>query len=350
MPCCDSSETTAPIAATGAKFHASLNVSDLARSITFYRLLLGSEPAKERSDYAKFELADPPLVLSLLPARATPGGSLNHFGLRVADAETLVETQRRLELGGIRTQREEGVECCYARQTKFWVADPDRVLWEIYVFHEDIEEHGGGEVPQAENLPAAESAAPAQRATWEHRIDQPIPEHLPFAEHSLHEVHLEGTANLAASAERLPVLLAEIFRVLRPGGEVRLHGLTGDVPLTEPLPALPGPAAAVERVPAHREVVAALTQAGFAEVRLEKLSATAHFTVGGVPLRELMIVGRKPGHRSAAQSHTATYLGPLAAVSDDFGNTFRRGEPVALNAHDWQALSRGVAARDFLLQ
>jgi hypothetical protein len=23
-----------------------------------------------------------------------------------------------------------------ARQTKFWVADPDRMLWEVYLFHE----------------------------------------------------------------------------------------------------------------------------------------------------------------------------------------------------------------------
>jgi catechol 2,3-dioxygenase-like lactoylglutathione lyase family enzyme len=47
------------IDATLRKFHASLNVSDLERSIGFYRALLGAEPAKVRSDYAKFDLADP---------------------------------------------------------------------------------------------------------------------------------------------------------------------------------------------------------------------------------------------------------------------------------------------------
>jgi len=43
-------------------FHASLNVTDLNRSIAFSRALLGTEPAKVRSDYAKFDLAEPPLA------------------------------------------------------------------------------------------------------------------------------------------------------------------------------------------------------------------------------------------------------------------------------------------------
>src|SRR4051812_30182741 len=107
------------------KFHASLNVTDLERSIAFYRVLLGAEPAKVRSDYAKFDIAEPPLVLSLIPDRVTGGGALNHVGLRVRSAEELVEIQSRLEAAGMPTEREDGVECCYARQTKFWISDPD---------------------------------------------------------------------------------------------------------------------------------------------------------------------------------------------------------------------------------
>ena len=56
-----------PVDASLRKFHASLNVSDLDRSIAFYRVLFGLEPAKVKSNYAKFELAEPPLVLSLIP-------------------------------------------------------------------------------------------------------------------------------------------------------------------------------------------------------------------------------------------------------------------------------------------
>src|SRR5262245_26027298 len=153
------------------KFHASLNVSNLDRAVAFYRALLGTEPAKVRPDYAKFDLADPPLVLSLIPGQPKAGGHLNHVGLRVRTADELVEVQRRLEAAGMATQREDGVECCYARQTKFWINDPDGALWEIYVFHEDIDEHGDAAAPHT-----AVNASPAPStpvATWEHHLREP---------------------------------------------------------------------------------------------------------------------------------------------------------------------------------
>ena len=51
---------TGPIDPTLRKVHVSLNVSELDRSIAFYRVLLGADPAKVRKDYAKFDLAEPP--------------------------------------------------------------------------------------------------------------------------------------------------------------------------------------------------------------------------------------------------------------------------------------------------
>jgi catechol 2,3-dioxygenase-like lactoylglutathione lyase family enzyme len=126
------------------KFHTSLNVSDLTRAVTFYRALFGVEPAKVYADYAKFEVVDPPLVLSLVPKTPVPNGNLNHAGIRVLSSEELVLAQHRLEKAGFPTRREDGVECCYALQTKFWATDPDGLLWEMYVFHEDVEHHGHG--------------------------------------------------------------------------------------------------------------------------------------------------------------------------------------------------------------
>jgi len=49
----------AAIDAALRKFHASLNASDLDRSVAFYRTLIGTEPARQRSDYAKFDIAEP---------------------------------------------------------------------------------------------------------------------------------------------------------------------------------------------------------------------------------------------------------------------------------------------------
>jgi catechol 2,3-dioxygenase-like lactoylglutathione lyase family enzyme len=353
-----------PVDASLRKFHASLNVSDLNRSIAFYRVLFGLEPAKVRSNYAKFELAEPPLVLSLIPGRPVNGGHLNHAGLRVRTSEELVEIQHRLEAAGMPTRREDGVACCYARQTKFWVTDPDRALWEIYVFHEDLEDedHDHGDPMQtstsgqqdARDAGEATGKANAQNAepalTWGHRLSDDVPERIPHDDNSVQEITLEGTINSDPAAPHRAGLMAEAFRVLKPGAEVHIHGLAGDAPCARAAGdlALPGPAAAVQHVPGSAVVVDELKKAGFVDIRFETLSQTAYFKVDGIGMREVRVLARKPGHRPKAATHQAVYLGPLAQVSDDFGNTFRRGEPASLNVHDWQVLSKSAAASSFL--
>ena len=333
------------IDATLRKFHASLNVSDLRRSIAFYRVLLGVEPAKVRADYAKFDLAEPPLVLSLVPGKAAAGGPLNHAGLRVRRAEELVEIQHRLEAAGMPTRREDGVECCYARQTKFWITDPDGALWEIYVFHEDVDEHGDAAAPRAE--PIQVQTAPAAHRAWEHHLHEPVPAAIPCADNSLHEVRLEGSINLAPQTPNLDGLWRDALRALRPGAAIYVHGLAGDRVCGAAL-ALPGPAAAVQHVPTASDVAGRLAQAGFADIQIEKLSETAYFVVDGVAMRELRIVARKPGYRPSAQAHQAVYLGPMREIVDDFGTVFRRGVPTSVNVHDWQLLQKSAAASSFL--
>jgi catechol 2,3-dioxygenase-like lactoylglutathione lyase family enzyme len=334
-----------PIDASLRKFHASLNVSDLNRSIAFYRVLLGTEPAKTRPDYAKFELAEPPLVLSLIPGRPAAGGHLNHVGLRVRNGEELVEIQRRLEAAGLHTEREEGVECCYALQTKFWVTDPDNALWEIYVFHEDIDDRGHAAPPKVQPLPIS-TAATTPRA-WEHRLREMIPERIPHDDNSLHEVRLAGSINASPDSEHRSGLMRDAWRALLPGAAVHVHGLSGDR-RSRVAPELPGPAAAVQHVPTPEDVIDEMVRAGFVQIQIETLSSP-HFVVDGVPMRELRVVGRKPGYRPSTAGHRAVYLGPLSQVVDDFGNVFRRGVVTPLNVHDWQALSNSTISSAFKL-
>lgn len=329
-------------------FHASLNVADLARSVEFYQALLGVEPATRRPDYAKFELADPPLVLSLIPGAGTAGGNLNHAGLRVQTPEELVEIQHRLEAAGHRTQREDGVECCYSRQTKFWISDPDRALWEVYVLHGDIEEHEhtGSPRPEPQPLEFVQGAATAAPIVWEHRLPDPVPSRIPHDDNTLHEVRLEGSVNLAPDTDHRGGLFAEVLRALRPGAPLHIHGLSGDRPTRSRI-ALPGPAAAVQHVPPTGALVDELIQVGFVEIQIGTLS-DAHFVVDEVAMREVRISARKPGHRPLIARHQAIYLGPMQQVTDDFGNLFRRGVPTSLNVHDWQMLSKGPASSAFL--
>jgi catechol 2,3-dioxygenase-like lactoylglutathione lyase family enzyme len=334
---------------TMVKFHVSLNVSNLPRAIEFYRVLFDRPPAKQHADYAKFEVEEPPLVLSLIPSRPGPGGNLNHAGLRLRDSDQLVQIQERLERAGIQTKREAGVECCYSKQTKFWVTDPDRTLWELYVLHEDTDEHGHDSVPSEEDLASGKAEEMKEEDRWEHHLINPVPERIPHEDNSLDRVLLKGTANLRPELARLPGILREAFRALRPGGEIVMHGLGSDKPVNQPLPLLPGPASSVQFVPTEHGQMQAMLDAGFVQVCFEKLSQKPYFWVGTAELREVLLAGRKPGFRPRKAEHQAIYLGPLAEVRDDFGNHFRRGERVALNIHDWQALSKGAAAAQFLL-
>ena len=47
------------------KAHVSINVRNVERSIDFYRRMLGIEPSKVRTGYAKFDVQNPPLNLAL---------------------------------------------------------------------------------------------------------------------------------------------------------------------------------------------------------------------------------------------------------------------------------------------
>src|SRR5439155_119534 len=61
-------------------FHVALYVEDLDAAIARYRKLLGQEPAKVRHDYAKFEISDPPVILSLNTGGEP--GTVSHLGIR----------------------------------------------------------------------------------------------------------------------------------------------------------------------------------------------------------------------------------------------------------------------------
>ena len=66
--------------------HALLGVGleSISEAVERYRRILGAEPAKLRADYAKFELADPPLVLSL--NLGGKPGTVGHLGIRRPDS------------------------------------------------------------------------------------------------------------------------------------------------------------------------------------------------------------------------------------------------------------------------
>jgi catechol 2,3-dioxygenase-like lactoylglutathione lyase family enzyme len=121
--------------------HLALTVSDVERSIPFYEALFGVEPTKVRPGYAKFEVVDPALNFTLNQGeRGDSLGAFNHAGIQVASTEDVLMTKLRLQKAGLATFDEMDTTCCYAKQDKIWVHDPDGTPWELFATHGDAEE------------------------------------------------------------------------------------------------------------------------------------------------------------------------------------------------------------------
>ncbi len=129
------SETTKEIKAL--KAHLALNVKNVESSIEFYRRMLGIEPVKVRTGYAKFDVGNPPLNLTLNEVPFNERGALSHLGIQVASTDDVLTVRERWIKQGLITRDEMETNCCYAIQDKTWVKDPDGNEWEVFVVLED---------------------------------------------------------------------------------------------------------------------------------------------------------------------------------------------------------------------
>ncbi len=119
------------------KAHLALNVKDVTQSIDFYQRMLGLEPSKVRTGYAKFDVENPPLNLTLNQVAFEGKGALSHLGIQVATTEDVGAMRTRWENEGLAAREEMQTTCCYALQDKAWVNDPDGNEWEVFVVLED---------------------------------------------------------------------------------------------------------------------------------------------------------------------------------------------------------------------
>jgi catechol 2,3-dioxygenase-like lactoylglutathione lyase family enzyme len=118
-------------------FHVALYVQDLDAAIARYTKVLGQEPAKVRPGYAKFEIADPPVILSL--NLGGEPGKVSHLGIRYPGTGDVASELARAKREGIELLEQKGTTCCYAKADKFWVRDADGMPWEMYTLLEDVE-------------------------------------------------------------------------------------------------------------------------------------------------------------------------------------------------------------------
>ena len=147
-----------------SRVQLALNVTDLEAATRFYTDLFGVGPAKQRSGYANFEIADPPLKLVLFehPEATSP---LNHLGVEMPSTSDVVAASERFGAAGLAHSFAASDRCCHAVQDKVWVDAPDVPLggWEFYTVLADdpAQDTGTRRAPAARRSRRAASAAAA---------------------------------------------------------------------------------------------------------------------------------------------------------------------------------------------
>lgn len=153
------------------KAHLALNVKNVEQSLEFYVKMLGIEPSKVRKGYAKFDVQNPPLNLTLNQVPFGERGALSHLGIQVSSTEDVLKMREQWAEAGLVTRDEMQTNCCYALQDKTWVHDPDGNEWEVFVVLEDnLTETASCCAAEAEAAETGEQASvpcatPAEAAT-----------------------------------------------------------------------------------------------------------------------------------------------------------------------------------------
>lgn len=119
------------------KAHLAINVKNVENSIEFYKKMLGIGPSKVRTGYAKFDVQNPPLNLTLNQVPFNEQGALSHLGLQVASTADVLAIRQEWKDRGLTPRDEMQTDCCYALQDKAWVDDPDGNEWEVFTVLQD---------------------------------------------------------------------------------------------------------------------------------------------------------------------------------------------------------------------
>jgi hypothetical protein len=126
-----------------------------------------------------------------------------------------------------------------------------------------------------------------------------------------------------------------------------MHVLTGDSPLPDGVPGLPGPAAVVEAVPVGERLLGTIQSCGLTGLRLTKFGAAPCFHASGVEMRETMLEAFRPAETSD-NTVNVVFKGPFQELVDDEGRVFRRGHRTRVPASVWAAIERGPIADQFV--
>lgn len=123
------------------RLHIHISVEDLEKNTIFYTALFGIAPTKTKEDYVQWLVDDPAVNFAISTSGEKKG--LNHLGLQLDSDEEVQALESRLTDAGISGEKQEDAVCCYAKSNKYWIEDPQNIIWENYHTMEQMELFGG---------------------------------------------------------------------------------------------------------------------------------------------------------------------------------------------------------------
>lgn len=116
------------------EFHASVRVTDLAKSTRFYAWLLGAEPKEWTHRYSTFVRPElhTNFVLLVSDGKALHHDTLYHLGIAVADKAAVVRAYELARAAGLTVSKPPRTTWRGTPLHELWLEDPDGNLVEIY--------------------------------------------------------------------------------------------------------------------------------------------------------------------------------------------------------------------------
>jgi len=146
--------------------------------------------------------------------------------------------------------------------------------------------------------------------------------------------------NLVADHEKQH-MIREIFRVLKPGGRVAISDIISDQPIPDDMKNDPELwSGCISGAFREDEFLDEFVAAGFAAVCYDKWDAEPWQVIAGIEFRSATLTAVKPhlDNQLGQDEQAIIYRGPFAAVIDEAGNTYNRGQRITVSATTHQLL------------